>query len=514
LVVAGAVGLVTVYSTLTRLLSFAAADQRALRAMGVTRVQRVAALVLFTVPAAVVAALLAIGLAVPSSALLPIGTLRRLEPDPGIRIDVTALAVGAAAVVLVVLVLAAITAIGVTRVRTERQTVSESSTGRAVSSWARASVPATIGVRMALDPGHGDRALPTRSTLAGGVVGVLGVVAALSFGSSLHHLTSTPSLYGGTAEILIGAPGGRTEWLALAHELLANEDVDEVATFIAVSLYVEGETVLALIVDPRRGDPVNTIVSGRAPQAGHELVMGRYAADRFAVGEGDMVSIARTDGSEADYEVVGIAAHPIGTEGSYREQVAILGDSVEGLATLDAIPGYAVAVTLRDGVDVAATAERFRATGHHVGTRATPPAVGNLEEVNVFPLVLAVCLAILAISSVLHALTTTARRRRHEIALLRSLGFTPRQLRTMLLTQASSIAVVSLAIGVPMGLVVGRTAWSAVTDNLGVLEQHQLPLLPLAWLLSLAVIGLIALWTARGLVAVHPAAQLRTGRQE
>ena len=44
------------------------------------------------------------------------------------------------------------------------------------------SVPGSIGVRMAFEPGHGRTAVPVRSALAGTIVAVTSVVAALSPG--------------------------------------------------------------------------------------------------------------------------------------------------------------------------------------------------------------------------------------------------------------------------------------------------------------------------------------------
>ena len=49
---------------------------------------------------------------------------------------------------------------------------------------------------MALEPGRGSTAVPVRSAIAGVVIAVVGVVALLTFGSSLDHLRATPSLRG------------------------------------------------------------------------------------------------------------------------------------------------------------------------------------------------------------------------------------------------------------------------------------------------------------------------------
>ena len=72
------------------------------------------------------------------------------------------------------------------------------------------------------------------------------------------------------------------------------------------------------------------------------------------------------------------------------------------------------------------------------------------------PRALAAFLAVLAALAVVHALVSTVRMRRQDLAVLRTLGFERRQLGSTLVWQATTIGVVGLAVGVPLGLVVGR----------------------------------------------------------
>ena len=70
----------------------------------------------------------------------------------------------------------------------------------------------------------------------------------------------------------------------------------------------------------------------------------------------------------------------------------------------------------------------------------------------------------LAIGALAHVSSSVLRRRRGELAVLRSMGLTPRQVRACLAWQATTLAVIGVAIGVPLGIAVGRTAWRLVTD--------------------------------------------------
>jgi hypothetical protein len=62
-----------------------------------------------------------------------------------------------------------------------------------------------MGVRLALQPGAGRTALPVRSTIAGAVIGVAALSAAMVFSASLGHLLATPRLYGVTWDAVIGS---------------------------------------------------------------------------------------------------------------------------------------------------------------------------------------------------------------------------------------------------------------------------------------------------------------------
>ena len=51
---------------------------------------------------------------------------------------------------------------------------------------------------------------------------------------------------------------------------------------------------------------------------------------------------------------------------------------------------------------------------------------------------------------------TTVRRRKHDLAVLRSMGLTRRDSRLAIVWQSTLLAIVGLVIGVPLGIVVGR----------------------------------------------------------
>jgi ABC-type antimicrobial peptide transport system permease subunit len=79
------------------------------------------------------------------------------------------------------------------------------------------------------------------------------------------------------------------------------------------------------------------------------------------------------------------------------------------------------------------------------------------ESVN-FPLLLALALAVFGAATLLHLLVSVARRR-VEAGLLKALGFVRRQVAAAVCWQASVVALVGIAIGVPAGIAAGRVLW-------------------------------------------------------
>ena len=204
--IAALAGLVVVTIVLSREISLAAADQSTERALGLTRRQRIAVGGFHALPIALGGALLAVAGAAVASPLFPIGVARRAEPDPGVHIDWTVLALGMAAIGTGIMLLALVAAARTTRRQSHADDAAHGQTARALDGASRAGVRpvATIGMRMALEPGRGSTAVPVRSAISGAILGVLGIVAVFVFASSLNHVVATPALYGWTWDFAAG----------------------------------------------------------------------------------------------------------------------------------------------------------------------------------------------------------------------------------------------------------------------------------------------------------------------
>jgi ABC-type lipoprotein release transport system permease subunit len=176
-----------------------------------------------------------------------------------------------------------------------------------------------------------------------------------------------------------------------------------------------------------------------------------------------------------------------------------------------------MAVTFRPGVDtaqgVARLDRRLSAVDDNFFTQppTTPTDLVNFGRIQNLPLILASGLAVLALITVAHLLATSIRRRRRDLAILKTLGFTHGDVGRAVAWQATTLAVVTLAVGVPLGIAAGRTAWRLFTGHLGVVPEVTTPvvLLVLAATATVLLANLISIGPAVTAMRIRPASVLR-----
>jgi predicted lysophospholipase L1 biosynthesis ABC-type transport system permease subunit len=128
-----------------------------------------------------------------------------------------------------------------------------------------------------------------------------------------------------------------------------------------------------------------------------------------------------------------------------------------------------------------------------------PADVETLSEVTDLPVVFPVVVALLGIGTIVHALISSVRRRQHDLAILKTIGFTRRQVASVITTQATTFAAIALIVGIPLGIALGRSAWSIAANGLGVATRATIPFMR-------AGAGCIALVAVAVVAAVVPAA--------
>ncbi len=122
----------------------------------------------------------------------------------------------------------------------------------------------------------------------------------------------------------------------------------------------------------------------------------------------------------------------------------------------------------------------------------------NAEQMGRQPVALAIGIAGASVLSLSIIVLSLVRRRRREFALLKALGMTRRQVRAIIAWQTSLTLLTAAAVGVPLGIVLGRLAWQGFARSLGVVPASEVPL-------ALLAIGLVVLLTTGNLLAWLPA---------
>lgn len=499
--VAAAAGTVAIGQALSRTFAEELESNRSLRALGMTRAERVISQSATTVPVAVVGAVVAAGASVLASPLLPIGIARRAEPDPGFAVDTTVLAVGFVGMVVTVQLLSVLAATATAGRARAADPTSAANPSRAMSALRRTSLgpSVTAGVGMALDPRGGTR-VAVRSAFLAVALGAAGLVAGLVFVESVDTLVHSPARYGSPFDAAVSGFSG---------DVLGGTDVDllEDPRAARVGLGYGGlarigdEEVNTYALEPLKGDMALTMLRGRAPTSDAEVALGAITLESADVALGDEV-VVDGQGGTLRATVVGTAVFPVTDERSAPGRGVLLGrDDLEAISSpdelnADVLIDWAADVEPRRANEALATA-----TGTEVFGPRLPSDVNNLREVRALPGGLAAFLVLLATVAVVHALVSTVRVRRHELAVLRALGFRSRQLRSTVLWEAITIALVGIAVGVPLGVAVGRGSWGAVARGVGVVESAVIPGVSI----QLGLLGAMVVIAAGSVAASRPA---------
>ncbi len=511
---AAVAGLLVVGQGLARQVQLEASEQPCLRALGMTRSQLLGASLLWAGAVAVPGAVLAVALAVVASPLTPVGLARRAEIDPGLAVDVTVLATGAGVVALAVLARAGLSAWRRSSPSPTAHHGGRQSRAVSVLAGAGAPHPAVAGVAMALDGRGGDGGGAARTAAVGTLAAVALAGAALTFGASLDHLATTPELQGWAWDVVVGNPNGEEDLEVLgAQRLEASPYVDG---FSAVSetlepLVVGGLHLDAAGIDLVSGQVYPPLVEGRPARAPGEVVLGGRSMERLGVSLGERVE-ARLGGQDLSLQVVGQAVLNPAVQFSFAlDEGAVLSLDQLRQARPDG-PTTHFLVRYAEGVD---SGEAFAALQSDWGKtvlRSQPTVeVENLRRVAGLPNAVAALVAVLAAGTLAHAVVTSVRARRADLAVLKTLGFRRRDLAATVGFQASTLVVSALALGLPLAVVAGRWAWRVVADGLGA-PPPVTPLLAVSLIAPAALLlaNLVAALPARAAARLRPAVALRS----
>jgi ABC-type lipoprotein release transport system permease subunit len=496
--VAAVAGLFVVAQALGRQLAGTAAEDGVRSALGITSAEQAAGKWLTFAPAALAGAAAVPIVAWAVSGAFPRGLARRAEVEPGMRFDTWAIVAGATATLALTLVLLAAMALLASRRRAPaaatRRSTSTRLLGRPVLS---------LGASFAADPaGAGRSRLGTLTPVAAIAMGVAAVLAVATLDSSRTHLTSSPRLYGAAAELIYESNGtfGISDVVesalatpgveALTRRLSINDDTMSATGSITAEVEPDAfETILGGALPP--------MSAGRYPAGPDEVVLGTATADDLGVGVGEPVTITALDGSaELNLQVTGTVV-------SWGDE-DVTHAFIVTAPTLRALvcPGVAMercnlsADVVADVTDDAAgDAARQTLLSNGFSEVKPPASVARLGEVGAVPSYLAGFICVLAAAGLLHQLTTTSRRRRHDLAVARALGLPARNAAASLTWQAVLTVIAGTVVGAVAGVVIGPLVWRIIAGQLGVLTVTRFPIvfIPIAAFVGAAVAVLVSL---------------------
>ena len=525
-------GIMVLGQSLARRTSLGAIDTPVLRALGMTRRDIVWGA---TLPALAVAGggtLVAIVGAYLASGSFPLGAAGIAEPDPGLRFDPFAVLLGVAVIVITTFLSVAIPARHLASARSgvdgaveyrgaERHSPLASFIGRLPLP-----PPAGAGARLALEPGHGRSATPVRSTLVGLTIAITAMVASFGFSASMQHFGSDPALSGDDFDFATGHPFVGPAFQEQIVPLLEADpgigDLD--AGNFQQSLVLAGqggalkESVWAF--ETLKGEPLGTtMLEGRWPQDPDEIAMGRETLSRLGLRVGDTVTATGAT-TTAELTIVGIPVFPdFGFGPGLGRGVAMTMDGLRAFypdATLNLAIGNFTA-----GADRAAVIARVQSgipkgplEDLTIGTADDNQGLGTTIKATLragsLPLKLSLLFAFAAFATLVHLLLTSVRRRRRDLAILQTLGFRRGQIMATVAWQALILTGIALALGIPLGILTGRLAWSAFAYRLGVVPDPVISPLSLIVIPAVLLVSLLVA-TGPGLVArrTRPAAVLK-----
>lgn len=457
LAIAGAVGaLLATGQAVSRRVRREADQLPVLAALGLTPRGRQTAIAAAPWAAAAIGIVTAPLVAFVATPLVSTGVTRRLELHRPYLVDLTVMLPGVGAGLVIVAVAAWFAA---------RRTDAQPKTARPHPAPMTLPGPAGLfGGRVASGWGTPTARTVARSHVAGVVLGLAAITGVAVWSSAARHLVSTPSRQGITWDATIG-PNEDEQFSfdpalldAAADRLTADPSVGNVLARVVAGMYEEpgGDTEI-IRIDRTSGSWWPTVITGRAPAADEEITVGVGVP---GLGVGDTVELGgRT------LTVVGKHVVPPVSNGSPGGSVAMSSTTAPDLSL--AFPDVELLVDLAPG---ATLDELGRMVGDGLSVHGSvvdlPGDVANLgRTAGLTDLLLAACAA-LGFAAFANGLIVATHARRADHATLRALGARQRTITGSVAWHAGLVALTGAAVGIPVGLVLGRTAWHRTTRGI------------------------------------------------
>ena len=292
------------------------------------------------------------------------------------------------------------------------------------------------------------RRLRAALIIGGLAIPMIMITVGLGCLSTLDSFTSRPARIG-LAAALTARPGGLDD--SQARRVIAADS--------QVAAYYPGFTVPALvpgattsILTQGMGTSAHPypfdVAAGRIYRAPNEAVAGQGLLDLLHVRVGQWVRLT-VQGVPLDFHIVGRTIEP-----DNGGQVLSYGTDALGAAGGVAPVGF-YSLVLRHGADPAAVAGHLRVvSGNRLDVDVIQNPAGRLGIVRWVIAALILVLALIGLTNLVTATAVGLRDHLRDVAVLKAIGLTPRQVTATLVTSMSLLALIAVLVGTALGLAV------------------------------------------------------------
>ncbi len=264
-----------------------------------------------------------------------------------------------------------------------------------------------------------------------------------------------------------------------------------------------------------------TIVEGDAPNGLGEMALDRSTAEGAGLRVGDEITYV-TDTGPQSATLVGLASFGGADNDPYVSTVLL--DPTDPVFEVERGYDYVLVDGDASAADVTADIAQLPAMDDLIVETGPAWITAEIDELNsflgffeTFLTVFAVVAVVVGMLIVTNTFTVSLSQRTQELALLRLVGTTRRQLMTQVVIEAVLLGLAGTALGTALGLV-GVSVMDAFLDFLGLSIERSNDIAPSAIIIG-AVVGIgvtvvAAIWPARKATAVAPIEALRTSEVE
>ncbi|MEU3657008.1 FtsX-like permease family protein [Streptomyces sp. NPDC032161] len=211
-----------------------------------------------------------------------------------------------------------------------------------------------------------------------------------------------------------------------------------------------------------------TLAAGASPVTGGEVALDTRLAERAGARPGSFVDVV-VRGETRRYRVSGTAAQRGGHNPdaavffSDDEARALAGGRIDSIGVLPetGAPTSAVAAAVRSAVGDRAEV----LTGERRGLAELPGTLSSRRTVVILAAIFGSSVVLIVMFGVASTLGLSLQQRSREMALLRAVGSTPRQLRRMILCETAVLSAGSVLLALYPGQLLGRLLFGVLTSS-------------------------------------------------